>query len=110
MSGDTRPVRATEQLDIAAPKKDSRRLAEGDLRHRHQDELADGLCRALGFGVERLDALDGVAEEIDEWIEMAQNAQHLRARRLRYQLAVRERDHETSQALSVAGMPRPLSP
>ncbi len=57
--------RAAEQLDVAAPEKRGRRLAEGDLRHRHQHELAHRLRRALRVGVERLDALDRVAEEIE---------------------------------------------
>ncbi len=57
--------RAAEHLHIARAKERRRRLAERDLGDGHQHELAQGLRGALRVGVEGLDALDRVAEEIE---------------------------------------------
>ena len=56
---------AAEQLDVAAAEQALRRLAERDLADRHQRELLHGPQRALRLGVEGLDVLERVAEEVE---------------------------------------------
>ena len=59
------PFYGTECGDIALAETALGFGTIGELAHRHEDEALDDLARALGFGIEGLDALDGVAEEIE---------------------------------------------
>ena len=56
-----------ERRDIALAEAALGLRAIGEFAHRHQDEFLDDLSRALGLGIECLDALDGVAEEVEPY-------------------------------------------
>jgi hypothetical protein len=56
---------AAEQFDVAAAEHGDRFLAVGDLRNGQQHQLLHDLLRALALDVERLDALQRIAEEIE---------------------------------------------
>ena len=59
--------RAAEQRDITPAEQRRRLLAECHLAHRHQGQLLHRLLRALAHRIERLDALQRVAEEIEPY-------------------------------------------
>ena len=58
---------AAEQRDVARPEQRRRRFTERDFAHRHQRKFRHGLQRALRLGVERLDALELIAEKVEPY-------------------------------------------
>ena len=93
---------AFEHFAVAAAKARAARLVDGKFAGRQQADFGDRVERSLRVGVERLDALDVVAEEVEpvrqraaHRVEIDQPAAHAELSRrddLRHVLVARERE------------------